>query len=170
MPTLKIACKAADVLSYKRMKPFQGGLKSLSRENYHKLRAHLEVGYSFATHIWVSPEGHNFILDGHQRLRVIKRMAKDGWTIPPLPVVYVEAGSYGEAKTKLLGGASQFGTVEDEPLNEFIVEADISVDDLIAMSHFHEIDFGRFKASNYEDEKKEKTPKAKTCPHCGSEL
>ena len=101
---LKIACESARTLPFSEMTEFQGELKSLSKEDYEKLRRQLETsGYSFPISIWKAPDGLNYILDGHQRLRTIKAMAADGWEIPDLPVSYTEASTYKEAKQKLLG-------------------------------------------------------------------
>jgi len=148
--TLKIACEGAGLLPYTAITPFQGELKSLSKDNFKKMKAQLERGYSFPIAVWRS-EGKNYILDGHQRLRTIEKMAKQGWVIPDLPVTFTEADSYAEAKSKCLAAASQFGVVESQGLYEFIQDAGLDVDELLELTRFPEIDFYNFK-QNYFDE------------------
>jgi hypothetical protein len=174
MNTLRIACRGAGVLNYRSLKDFQGNLKNLLIENYDKLRAHLESGYAFPVIVWVSPDGDNFIIDGHQRVKVIRKMAAEGWVIPPLPVSFIEADTFEEATDRLMSGASQFGTVTDDGLYEFMNTRNIEIDTIIASTHFHEIDMSRFVASYYGGEEtkepEEKPKKSRVCPHCGEEL
>ena len=142
---LKIACESAGTLPFSEMTEFQGELKSLSKEDYEKLRRQLETsGYSFPISIWKAPDGLNYILDGHQRLRTIKAMVADGWEIPDLPVSYTEASTYKEAKQKLLAAASQFGKMESQGLYEFLIDADLSVDDLVLNNRFADLDIDSF--------------------------
>jgi hypothetical protein len=56
--------------------PPTGDLKSLSKENYEKLRHEiLELGFSFPVNVWLdSNDGLYYIIDGHQRTRVVKQM------------------------------------------------------------------------------------------------
>jgi ParB-like chromosome segregation protein Spo0J len=172
MPTLRIACTGAGSLPFKTLKNFQGGLKSLTRANYRKLRAQLEDGFSFPVAVWQAPDGKTYIIDGHQRLRVVKRMAREGWTIPDLPVVFVEAGTVEEARRKLVAGASQYGEIDEESLYEFIEEFEIDLDYVMELARFPEVDLDEFKTNYYLDEppEEDKEKKSKTCPHCGLEI
>jgi predicted nucleic acid-binding protein len=159
MSRLKIACEAAACLPHTALTEFQGELKSLSTEDYAKLRGQLEHGYSFPIAIWRAPDGLNYILDGHQRLRTIRRMEADGWEIPDLPVSFTEAATYKEAKAKLLAAASQYGKVESQGLYEFMTEAELALQDIMAANRFPEIDFDDFTSEYFSETEGNTDPK-----------
>lgn len=152
MPTIRIACTGADVMPISEMHEMQGELKSLSTENYEKLRRHIEGGFKFPFAVWLNPADSRFyILDGHQRYRTLKRMAAEGWSIPSLPVNYIQAATLKEAEATLLGGSSSFGTPEAQGLYEFISNSELTVDEAIELASYSEIDFDDFKAEYFDD-------------------
>ena len=62
--------------------PFQGKLKTLSPENYQKLKSEiLKTGFNFAQHVWPN-EGQLYIIDGHQRKTALEMMRAEGIEIP----------------------------------------------------------------------------------------
>ena len=174
--TIKIAVRGAETVPYENLKPFQGNLKHIGKDEYERLRKGiLELGFSFVPHVW--KEGKDiYLIDGHQRIFTVRQMAEiEGYKIPPIPVAVVEAKTFAEAKRKILAAASQYGMVSKEGLLEFAKENDIPLDEIVATFHFPEVDFAAF-ASDFtppppedlpevkEDEDAEKTMKS------GSEL
>lgn len=150
MPTLKIACKGAATLLHSELTEYQGELKSLSKADYERLKEQLvKYDFSFPIDVW-QHEGVNYILDGHQRLRTIKQMEEEGWTIPPLPVNFVDA-TVESAPRKLLGAASQFGEVQNQGLYEFQSKHDLELDELIAIARFPEINFESYRQEYFQD-------------------
>lgn len=108
----------------------QGNLKDLSKENYQKLKKQiLELGFSSPIHIWKHGDKTK-ILDGTQRTRTLKTMRDEGYIIPKLPIVYVEASSEHQAKKKVLALTSQFGEITGQGLYEFVTQNDISIPSL----------------------------------------
>src|SRR5437899_13066977 len=90
-PSIKICCKAAVNIPLEELTQLQGELKELSQAAFQKLRASiLKNGITFPFFIW-QDEDTNFILDGTQRDRVLKAMAKEGFEIPPLPCAVIQA-------------------------------------------------------------------------------
>ena len=149
--TIRIACQGAITLPYSELVPFQGGLKSLSEEDYSKLKTEIsERGFSEPISVWQS-DGKNFILNGHQRLRTVQQMAAEGWEVPELPVSLVFASSYKEAKHKLLSLASQYGKVEGEGLYEFIMDAELDPETVFDSFRFPEITFDDFKTEYFDE-------------------
>jgi DNA modification methylase len=149
--TIQIACQGALTLPHTELVPFQGSLKSLSEEDYVKLKTEItERGFSEPISVWQS-DGKNFILNGHQRLRTIQQMLAEGWEVPPLPVSLIFADSYKEAKHKCLSLASQYGKVEGEGLYEFIMDAELDVEAVFDSFRFPEIDFEDFKAEYFDE-------------------
>lgn len=151
--TLQIACNGADTLPLKDLTVLQGELKSLSEENYEKLKkSMLTQGFSAPLFIWVEQDTKTkFLIDGTQRVRTLQKMEKEGVEIPPLPVAYIHAKDRNEAKRKLLAIVSQFGRVESQGLYEFIVDSDIEIRELQENYHLPEIDFEAFEDEYFEE-------------------
>jgi len=106
---------------------FQGDLKKLSEENFNKLRDKiLQSGFNFAPHVWSTDKGY-FILDGHQRIHVLKQLIKQGYEmrdtdgdlLEGVPCNIVEADSIEDAKDKVLQAVSQYGKLTAEGFLDF---------------------------------------------------
>ena len=88
----------------------QGNLKNLSAENYQKLKdSIMTYGFSFAVPVWEN-DGILYIIDGHQRKRVLQKMREDGYDIPPVPFMRIYARDKKEAIEKLLMFNSRYGS------------------------------------------------------------
>jgi hypothetical protein len=143
---IRISCKGNESLPVDELTPMQGKLKTLSDEAYQKLRASiLELGFSFPIFVWKF-KGKNHILDGHQRrLCLIRMRDEEGFQIPLIPVISVEASTRKEAAKKLLAAASQFGKVEPTGLFNFMKEFEIEMPDLASSFQFPEINLESFR-------------------------
>lgn len=150
MKTIQIKCSAKTTMKIDDLREFQGNLKNLSEANYLRLKNQiLKQGFSFPLFVWES-DGSRFLLDGHQRLKVLRKLEDEGYEIPEIPVAIVEASSYKEAKQKLLSAASQYGEVEKQGLYEFLTEADLDPGFLIENMRLPEIDLLEFQKEFYE--------------------
>lgn len=130
---------------------FQGDLKELSIENYEKgKKSVLDLGFSFCPHAWES-EGKLHLLDGHQRKRILKKMREEGYKIPKVPTIKVEARDYQEAKKKVLAGTSQYGEITNEGLYQFIHESEIDPASLQMSFRFPEIDLPKFNEAYFSE-------------------
>lgn len=148
---IKIAVQAKETIPYNQLEPFQGELKTLSKEQYERMRSNiLKYGFSFAVHVW-KHEGHNYIIDGHQRMFTVKHLAEvEHYDVPEIPIAIVEAATFQEAKQKILAGASQYGEVKEEALYQFLIENEIPFEMAAANFNFMEIDYQHF-AENFFD-------------------
>lgn len=158
---IRIACKGYTELDYTHLHDFQGELKTLTVDNYERLKKQIvETGFAFAEHAWHNKEDDKwYIVDGHQRLRTIKQMVEqEGWTCPPLPVVPVEAGSLKEAKLRVLQGTSQYGHMQGQGLYEFMTLNEITPEQISLNFDLPHIDLDSFKAEYYTDTKEEMPP------------
>lgn len=142
--TLKIEVKGATTIDYRKLEPFQGDLKALEREEYEAMRESLlKNGFSFTIHVWKS-KGKNYIIDGHQRLFTVKKMAEDdGYKIPALPVSVVSASSFKAAKMKILAGVSTYGKMTADSLAAFLKENDLPLDDVALTFKFPNLDVAK---------------------------
>ena len=122
MDEIKVKVKTKDVLSISYLNRLQGDLKILTDENYKKLKNEiLTEGFCFAIHVWENKEDAKiYILDGTQRLETLTRMKDEGYKIPQIPVVFIEADNINDAKKILLGGASQYGEYNQKGAEDFI--------------------------------------------------
>lgn len=174
---VEINCKGSRSVPLANLRPFQGNLKELSQANYVKLKGNIQnMGFSFPVFVWTDKtSGHEYLLDGHQRVRTLTEMKKEGYEIPDIPVADVDAESFGDAKKKLLAAASQFGSFQSQGLYEFITDNQFDVDMVNENFTMPEINMDKFKTEYYE-EPVPKPPKenkeAETnneCPKCGYE-
>ena len=118
--TLSIKCKTENTLEIAEMTELQGGLKERTDVDYDKIKLSIiKFGFSFPFFIWKNGN-KNYLLDGHGRFGTLCKMQKDGYVIPPLPVVYVDCKNKTEAKEKLLRLNSQYGHMTKESVLEFV--------------------------------------------------
>lgn len=153
--SVRIACQGADVRDIADLHEFQGDLKSLSTENYEKLKKEIDsTGFAFAVNTWTDPEdGKIYIIGGHQRCRTLSQMRSEGWEVPPVPIVHVEAKDFFEAKRRVIQDISQYGKVEREGLYAFMSQANIDIGDLSSSFDIPEVslDMDRFSTEFFSD-------------------
>lgn len=150
---IQIKCRGADSVPYNKLNPLQGNLKDLSDENYSKLKKEiLELGFSEPISVWEN-DGKLFLLNGHQRHRVIKRMVEtEDFDCPPLPISIIEAATLKEAQKKILSLTSQYGQITGQGLYDFALDAGLSFDEINESFRFPEIDFDEWKLEFFKDD------------------
>jgi len=159
--------------------PFQGDLKTLSDENFNKLRTEiLEDGFNFSPHVWATDKGY-FILDGHQRIHVLKQLEKQGYTfvstdgkpISGVPCNTVEASSIEDAKRKVLQAVSQYGKLDDEGFLDFTDGLDLDFSNYdFPDFYIPDLEAPKFEPGDENDQGKLDEKKLKICPECGHEF
>lgn len=134
---------------------FQGKLKHLTTANYAKLKRSIEEkGYIAPIFVWQGK-----ILDGHQRLFVLRDMIKSGYKLEGGGVfaVEIDAANEEDAKECVLAYASRFGIVDDIGFADFAV--DLNVDAVKQRISIPEIESQLFGYEPKEDSDE---------PHAGS--
>lgn len=181
---IKIVCKTGFDLKLAEINNLQGDLKELTPENEAKLRKEIEeTGFAFAPHVWRDPSNRKFyLIDGHQRVLVVRKMIADGWKCDGLPVVTVSATSAEEAKRRVLQSISQYGTVTNQGLYNFATGMKIDIDSLTTSFKIPDIDLIKWKSSYFapiapptsnEEQKSTEVEQGQfsklvhTCPKCG---
>lgn len=160
MKEIKITCKGAGVVGIGELENFQGELKKLGEKEYRKLRKAMEEhGFSFPVFVWKDPKkGKNFIIDGHQRLIVLRRMLKEGYWIKgnQIPVDWIEAKNKKEAKEKVLMVMSQYGKYSQDSVGEYLDDSGLDLKMLEEKVDLPGIDFRKLlKESGKGEEKPE---------------
>ena len=122
--------------SIKEFHATQGDLKFLSEESYKKLKGRIEArGFNQPVTAWIDKEGVKHLLDGHQRKHVL---TTEGW-FEPIPYLVIDAPSLEVAAEILLEITSQYGTITQEGLDEFIATFELPEVDVLAHTHFDAI-------------------------------
>lgn len=112
---IRVECTGAATLPLERISPLQGDLKTISPDKFKRLKASIiDYGISAPTQVWVDQDGVCYTLDGHQRLLAYKALQNEGWIIPEIPIVYVEA------KEKLLVATSSYGEFSAAGVERYI--------------------------------------------------
>lgn len=122
-------------LSLAHLVPLQGELKALSPERAKKLRnSILKMGFIYPLFVWENPAtAEILILDGHQRCKVLNQLKEEGYSIPQLPVIFIEADNIQDAKLKLGAAASQFGEFTEQGIADFFADFDLGELDMVQM-------------------------------------
>ena len=128
--TISIKCETSETLEIAEMTEMQGGLKERTDIDYDKIKLSIcKFGFSFPFFIWKSGKT-NYLIDGHGRFATLCKMQKDGYLIPPLPVVYIQCKNKTEAKQKLLRLNSQYGKMSKQSVLEFAEDIDLNFDEI----------------------------------------
>ena len=128
--SISIKCDTKDFLELAEMTELQGNLKARTDIDFDKIKLSIiKYGFSFPFFVWKG-EGKNYILDGHGRMACLCKMQKDGYLIPPLPVVFIQASDKKEAKQKLLRLNSQYGQMSKDSVLSFCEDLEINFDEI----------------------------------------
>lgn len=149
---LRITCKAASTETYDRLLEAQGKLKTLHKADYERLKERiLRLGFHQPITVWSWQNKLN-IINGHQRLRTIKTMVeKEGYVIPPIPVNFVQAKDWNEAKRKILALTSTYGRTKKEGLFNFLKDSDLNPRSLLEDVKIADFDLIDFYETYYTD-------------------
>lgn len=152
------------------IKPFQGELKSLSKEDYLKLKNEIiNNGFCMPLHLWYDTEAKDYkLLDGHQRFRVLGKMMEEGYKVPErLPCQVLLEATREQAKGILLAFCSQYGKMTNESLFEYLFDSGIDPSEYIDRFSIDAIDDKHFFDEYFSDEIPEEK---ETCPACGKSV
>lgn len=185
---VEINCQAAEVAEIENLTEFQGDLKKLSDKNYNKFKSNiLQYGIISPLHIWISEEHNsNFVLDGHQRIRTLARMRREGYVVPPIPVVFIQAKNMQDAKEQVVALSSQYGEASIDSFEKYIISYDLDINKFKDFAAIPNIDIDKMiknaeklaketleKVNNNVEESLASNDKLSashlvhTCPNCG---
>lgn len=148
----------------------QGDLKFLSKDNYNSLKKNIEKhGFDIPVTVWVDSQGERWLLDGHQRKHVLET---EGWN-DPIPYLVIKAPNMATAAERLLAITSQYGTITQEGLDEYIAKFELPEIEINELTNFD----GIFNFTIEPEEEPEFEPEVEdtrldklneiVCPECG---
>jgi len=136
---IKVTCESNGLMPIAELDNFQGDLKTLDDESFKKLKISIvKYGFSFPIFTW-----NGNILDGHQRLKAVKSLIDEGYTLDGdlLPVDRIEAKNEKEAAEKLLLINSRYAKIDQSGFDLFVENFDLDIADLSDMLDIPEVDF-----------------------------
>jgi hypothetical protein len=146
---INVTCKGSRGVPRQELETFQGNLVELRQENFDKLRRLIIAkGFRFPVFVW-----NNKIIDGHQRLFVLKHLVEsEGYLFPhDVPVCDIEAKDEKEAKELVLIARSEYGDTSNEGLFEFLEVNKLSFNDLKVNLELPGIEFDDFEKNYFKD-------------------
>lgn len=181
MKNVRVNIRGVVNLRLSDLNAFQEDIKVLTDENYVRMKEEiLQDGFSFSPHVFLDSEGKAWLLDGHQRRTCLERMEKEGFQIPIIPCMEVEAESLEHARRLVLAAASQFGTFRVNKLAEFAKKTGLEPIKLTQRFALPSVKLERFTGVNAHNRKVPEGAKEYTegefssfdhkCPKCGFEF
>lgn len=130
-------------IDYRKLQPLQGDLKDLTDANYDKLKRVLKKrGFTAPVFVWRDGETL-YLMDGHQRQRVMVKEDVNDKGNYEVPFVVIEAKNIKDAKAQLLEITSQYGTITQEGLDQFIAEAELPEGEVLEVVNFDALSFSK---------------------------
>lgn len=103
------------LIDWKIVYDLQGDFKTITDERLAKLkRTIIKHGFDYPIFLWLDDEKTYWILDGHQRIRALESLEKDGFKIDNIPYCSVEAKTKKEAAEKILYLNSVYGEINPD--------------------------------------------------------
>jgi len=166
MKKIPLRCKGEKLVPIEKVQAFQGNLKELDKKAFKQLRALIvKLGWIAPVFVWKDKQGVYNLLDGHQRMFVIRKMiADEKFVFEHVPINVIDATNKKEAAETLLAIDSRFAKITDEGLYGFVHEFDIPEDILedfcfpeMGLSLFEDIDYDEAWEGMPEFDQKDKT-------------
>lgn len=143
---IEIRCITKDNADLDELKEFQGDLKEMSDVSKAKLKGEIiNTGFAFPFLCWKDPKRKTlWILGGHQRARALRELRDEGYDVPRVPIVLVDAKHRVEAKSRVLQDIAQYGKITNEGLNEFLNESGLKFDEIVERFTIPDFDLNSF--------------------------
>lgn len=161
-------------MSWGELRTFQrNDLKEEANRDVTRLKnAIVNEGFATPFFIWAS---HRYVLDGTGRCLALEELESEGFEIPALPVIEIEADNMETAKRIVLMISSQHGVITQESLDRFTEDIDtIGIDEFINLPG---LDYGFPELPDDDDDlpddfedAEEEEAAVIVCPKCGHEF
>jgi len=107
----------------------QGDFKITTPEKIDKLKTRIvNAGFKYAFQVWKDTEGLLWIIDAHHRRRALKELHDEGYEIPEIPYLLIQARDKKEAVQEIAFANSHYSEINPEAT--IFEEYEITEDDL----------------------------------------
>ena len=181
METVRVNLRGVINARVSDLNPFQEDMKTLDEANYQRMKLEiLEDGFSFSPHVFSDSDGKLWILDGHQRYTCLNRMITEGYEVPTIPCMEVEADDLEHARRLVLAAASQYGTFKASKVMDFMKKSGLEPAQAVTRFMLPTVKLERFTGVNAHNRKiptgskelgsEEFSSFDHKCPKCGFEF
>ncbi len=134
MNTITTTCKTEFTLDFHAIRNFQGDLKIRTLTDIpHLKRSIQEHGFSFPIYVWRHDELGRIVydcLDGHGRITALHELESEGYEIPEVPVVFIDAKDINDARERLIQVNTLSSPFTETGLQDLVISLpDISIAD-----------------------------------------
>ena len=179
---VSVKCSAPDRLPLNALSQFNERLKTRTTSDVKALANDIaKNGFHCPFFVWKSGN-ENKILDGNGRYLALSYLQEQGYVLPCLPVVFVEADDERQARLKVLELNNINGQFSLEQFIEYtkVLNLDYSEVHIPGLGFSSVIDesknsadeesANRERGQNKAETKNMKGAKTAVCPHCGAEV
>ena len=123
-------------------------LKSADNRDISKLKnAIVNSGFNFPFYVW---HGHRYVIDGKGRDLALIELEREGYEIPPLPIIEIKADNKATAKRLALQASSSHGQVTPESFADFTIDLELEPFDF----EMFDLGLGDFELDEISDEER----------------
>lgn len=121
--SIEVRNNAYKFIKWDELKTYDcNSLKEASNRDISKLKnAIVNSKFSFPFYVW-----KRYIVDGAGRIKALDELYREGYTIPELPIIEIEAENEREAKKLVLQASSQHGEISQESFDLFIQDLELT--------------------------------------------
>ncbi len=136
-------------MPFEKFVDFQGNLKKpIEKAQLEKLKnSIIKHGIFVPKFVWFDSEGQAMTVDGHQTLSALRGLHEDGYAMPDIPFVEIDAHGAKDAAEKLLQINSRYAMIDPGGAFEWMQELDFEPPDIkemvedIEISELNDFDF-----------------------------
>lgn len=176
--SVKVKCKGTGLAELDKLKDFQGKVKTIPRSKLDRLKQSITThGFKAPFFVW-EERGRLHLIDGHQRRKALIELRDEGWEMPELPFIRIEASSKADAAEKLMLISSQYGEINPGEVLRFAKDGEVDLAEVYANLMIHNGDedvaaiYQKLNIDDFFDEadKQEEKVTMYHCPHCDGEF
>jgi len=125
---IDVKCHGTLLKKWEELKTYEfNDLKDKTRDVSRLKNAIVNEGFCFPLYLW---KGKRYVIDGNGRNLALQALEADGYVIPPLPVVEIEANNLQHAKKLVLLASSTYGNVSTASYDAFVSDISLELDDV----------------------------------------
>ena len=148
-------------MPFEKFVDFQGKLKKpIEKAQLDKLKnSIIKHGIFVPKFVWFDDSGQAMTVDGHQTLSALRGLHEDGYAIPAIPFIEIDAHGAKDAAEKLLQINSRYAEIDSEGFVDWMTDyLDFEMPDIkemienIQIPELKEIEFNDFNFDDFDED------------------